>query len=311
MGHLPVMLSEVVYYLGDVRDGVIIDGTLGQGGHSEAILTELPETVTVVGTDRDAAAVSAASHRLSRFESRFKGVHCSYSDSHVWGPICDGKPVRGFLVDLGLSSVQLDDLNRGFSFSDSTLDMRFDTSQPSPSAADLVNTLPEQDLANLIYRFGEEKASRRIARAIVRRRNRQLFSSAVDLSQVVAGSYPSRHLKIHPATRTFQALRIAVNRELEIVHEGLEAAQKWLTSGGRLIAISFHSLEDRIVKQFLKDRSGRCLCPPGLPVCACNNRPVFNILTRQPVTASTSEIELNPRSRSAKLRCAERVDIKE
>jgi len=308
MGHLPVMLKEVLVYLAEMQNCTIIDGTLGQGGHSKALLDTTDESVTIMGIDRDPTAVHASMQKLESYGDRFIPVHASYGDPEQWKPALPDKPVMGFLLDLGLSSVQLELIGRGFSYTDHySLDMRFDESSNILSAADLVNSLPEKDLADLIYEFGEERASRKIARAIVRRRELEPFKNAQDLAKVVTGSYPSHQLKIHPATRTFQALRIAVNNELVILRTGLQAAEDILADKGRLVTISFHSLEDRIIKKYLKDRSGQCICPPGLPICNCNNPQIFRSLTRGPVIPQTEELELNPRSRSAKLRCAERV----
>lgn len=308
MGHLPVMREKVLYYLKDIQEGTVIDGTLGQGGHAEALLKATPASVKVLGLDRDPGAVKAAGRRLARFGGRFTGVHANYADADRWKPHIPGHPVAGFLMDLGLSSVQLETRGRGFSFNDTeSLDMRFDPTDPIETAADIVNRWPEEKLADVIYRYGEEKASRRIARTLVRRREKTLFCTARDLADVVAASIPGKHAKIHPATRTFQALRIAVNGELTHLETGLEIAESVLDPGGRLAVIAFHSLEDRIVKQFLISRSGQCTCPPGLPVCICNPRAVFRILTRHPDYPDDAETETNPRSRSARLRCAERL----
>ncbi|MCD4652871.1 16S rRNA (cytosine(1402)-N(4))-methyltransferase RsmH, partial [bacterium] len=275
---------------------------------SKAILENTPGSVSVVGIARYHTALKAASNFLRGYGKRSIAVHSSYRDVNRWKPLLPDKSVIGFLLDLGLSSVQLELTGRGFSYSDTkSLDMRFDRSASSSTAADLVNTLPETELANLIFQYGEERASRKIARAIVGRRKTSLFCNAYDLARVVSASYPSRHLKIHPATRTFQALRIAVNNELEILEKGLLAAENTLSNAGRLITISFHSLEDRIIKNYLKNRSGRCTCPPALPVCTCNSIQSFRNLTRRPVVPQPEELDNNPRSRSAKLRCAERV----
>jgi 16S rRNA (cytosine1402-N4)-methyltransferase len=218
----------------------------------------------------------------------------------------------GVLFDLGVSSMQLDRAERGFSFrAEGPLDMRMDPAA-ARSAADLVNTLPEQELANLLFTYGEERHARRIARAIGDRRRQAPFATTSDLAAVVAGASPGGHAGrpggIHPATRTFQALRIAVNDELAGLREALPQALDALGAGGRLMVISFHSLEDRVVKQFFQAQSGRCVCPPGLPVCRCGAQARLRILTKKPVVASDAEQRANPRSRSAKLRAAEKLD---
>ncbi|MBN1878961.1 16S rRNA (cytosine(1402)-N(4))-methyltransferase RsmH [bacterium] len=307
MEHLPVMVDEVLLYLGHIQDGLIIDGTLGSGGHSEAILSATPDSVTVVGIDRDAAAVQAASARLSVFRSRFIAIHGNYCNWTGWKDRLPKHPVMGILLDLGLSSTQLESPGRGFSFRDrESLDMRFDMTLDIPTGADLVNSLSEQELADIIYRYGEDRSSRRIARAIVRRRSGDRFETALDLSNTIAQLFHGSS-QIHPATRTFQALRIAVNSELDHLQTGLETAHSVLAETGRLVVISYHSLEDRIVKRFFIKYSGKCICPDTLPVCQCNRTAGFQILTRRPLMAKEGEVRNNPRSRSAKLRCAERL----
>lgn len=307
MVHLPVMLETVRFYLDPIDNGVIIDGTLGGGGHAEALLTGTPETVYVAGIDRDESAVRRASSRLSSFGSRFRAIHGNYGDPGSWNDLLPEGPIMGFLLDLGLSSIQLETAGRGFSFHDSlSLDMRFDTSESIPTAADLVNTLSENDLADIIYRYGEETASRKIARTIVKYRKITAFTTGQDLWKVVLQAVPATG-SVDPATRTFQALRIAVNRELDYLEKGLTTAESLLSDKGRLVVISYHSLEDRVVKTFMRERSGKCICPPGFPECRCGKNKVFTILTRKPAVPDSQEIRNNPRSRSAKLRCAERI----
>jgi 16S rRNA (cytosine1402-N4)-methyltransferase len=306
--HRPVMLDQVRLFFSDVAIGIIIDGTLGFGGHAEAILSVTPDSVVLIGVDRDLDAVRAASANLKAYQSRFTAVHGNYSDISTWKhAIPSGIPVKGFLLDLGLSSPQLDGSGRGFSFRDSrSLDMRFDTTESCMTAADIVNNVSETELADLIFRYGEEKSSRRIARAIVNRRVRKSFSDAADLRQVILSVCSSRS-QTDPSTRTFQALRIAVNNELNNVEMGLKTATKTLSEGGLLSVISYHSLEDRIVKTFFQQNSAACLCPSGLPVCQCNRQPFLQTLTRKPEKPSSDEIRENPRSRSAKMRCAVRI----
>ncbi|HPQ40289.1 MAG TPA: 16S rRNA (cytosine(1402)-N(4))-methyltransferase RsmH [bacterium] len=308
MDHLPVMRENVLFYLRDFREGTIIDGTVGLGGHTEALLEATPAAIHVLGIDRDLEALTASRRRLRDFGDRFTAVQASYADIDTWKSLISRKPVIGFLMDLGLSSVQMDTPGRGFSFNDPVaLDMRFDTRGAGETAADIVNEWSEEMLADIIYRFGEDKASRRIARAIVRRRATAPFQSAADLAAVVAGAVPGKPQKIHPATRTFQALRIAVNGELDHLEKGLKAGEMVLDPGGHLVIIAFHSLEDRMVKRFFIRRSGVCTCPPGLPVCVCRPRAAFRILTRHPETPKDAEVSNNPRARSARLRCAERL----
>ncbi len=308
--HVPVLIGEVLAALEPARGGLFVDCTLGMGGHSEALL-EMSSAVRLVGIDRDGEALALARERLSRFGERFRAVHADYREiASVVAAEANGEPVAGVLADLGVSSYQLDEAERGFSFShEAPLDMRMDRSE-GETAADLVNRLAERDLADLIYEFGEERASRRIARAICRARERRPIATTTELGEIVAraSGIPRHKQRIHPATRTFQALRIAVNRELEGLDRFLDdAVAKLEAPGGRIAIISFHSLEDRIVKRRFNALSGQCSCPPGFPVCVCGARQIIRPLTRKPVVASERELETNPRARSAKLRAAERV----
>ena len=301
-----MLLGEVLQALEPARGGLFVDCTLGMGGHAEAML-EASEAVRVVGLDRDAESLALASERLARFGGRFRAVHSDYRDLDE---VLGGETAAGILADLGVSSHQLDEASRGFSFArEAPLDMRMDRST-GETAADLVERLSERDLADLIYEYGEEHRSRRIARAICREREREPIRTTTRLADVVAraSGIPRHKQRIHPATRTFQALRIAVNRELEGLDRVLERAVGALEApGGRIAIISFHSLEDRIVKQTFNALSGQCSCPPGLPVCMCGARRLVRVLTRKPVVASEQEVDANPRARSAKLRAAERV----
>ena len=301
-----MLLGEVLQALEPARGGLFVDCTLGMGGHAEAML-EASEAVRVVGLDRDAESLALASERLARFGGRFRAVHSDYRDLDE---VLGGETAAGILADLGVSSHQLDEAGRGFSFArEAPLDMRMDRST-GETAADLVERLSERDLADLIYEYGEEHRSRRIARAICREREREPIRTTTRLADVVAraSGIPRHKQRIHPATRTFQALRIAVNRELEGLDQFLERAVNVLEApGGRVAIISFHSLEDRIVKQTFNALSGQCSCPPGLPVCMCGARRLVRVLTRKPVVASEQEVDANPRARSAKLRAAERI----
>lgn len=311
--HIPVLLDETLEGL-RVRAGKsYIDGTLGAGGHSSAILASA-DGVLVLGLDVDPTALGLAGERLKTYvdEGRARLVRSNFSNLDKVAEQEGFSPAAGVLLDLGVSSMQIDTPERGFSFrSEGPLDMRLDPSGPV-SAADLVNTLPEQELADLIYKYGEEPASRRIARRIVEARDRERIATTGALEAIVFGAAGGRSAgrtrhAIHPATKTFQALRIAVNRELEVLEEGLAAAVRVLEPGGRLAVISFHSLEDRIVKLFMRQEQKGCICPPELPVCRCGREPTLKVINSKPLEASKEEAERNSRSRSAKLRVAERV----
>jgi 16S rRNA (cytosine1402-N4)-methyltransferase len=303
LAHAPVLLHEVVDYLAVQPGGRYVDCTTGAGGHASAILEAASPGGLLLGLDADPVALSVAAQNLAAFG---ESVHLVESNFRDLGRACRRNnfvPVHGVLFDLGMSSMQLAD-ERGFSFQvEAPLDMRFNPSQ-ALTAGDIVNHYSEQDLADVIWRFGEEAASRRIARAIVRARPVQTTS---DLAGVVSRAAGGPRRRIHPATRTFQALRIAVNDELGALRDGLEQAVDVLGNGGRLVVISFHSLEDRIVKQFLQRESRDCICPPEQPTCICGHRASLRLVTRRTVTASPEEVAANPRSRSARLRAAEKL----
>jgi len=307
--HRPVLLRETLELLQPEHGGLFIDGTLGLGGHSEAIL-ESSDEARVIGIDRDREALRFAVERLARFGQRFRGVHADFREMARVAAEMDAKEVRGILVDLGVSSLQFDAADRGFSFRhDAPLDMRMDAGSDEETAAELLAHLSEEEIARIIFEYGEERRSRRIAKWIVERRERgEPVRRTRELAELVAravGWRKSEH--IHPATRTFQALRIAVNRELEGLGEFVERAIDLLETGGRFVAISFHSLEDRIMKQRLRRLSGHCECPPRVPVCVCGARRVVEILTRRPITPGEIEIKENPRARSAKLRACRKL----
>lgn len=286
--HLPVLLAEVLELLQPHSGGRYVDCTLGAGGHAEAVLQASSPDGVLLGIDADPEALRLAAARLSQFGPRARLVHGNYRDLGALMAQAGFGAVDGILLDLGVSSMQLDQPARGFSFQqEGPLDMRLDPGQGAP-AAELVNTLPERELADLIFRYGEERLSRRIARAIVARRTRQRFETTTDLARVVAASTPGRG-RIHPATRTFQALRIAVNDELQGLTAALPAAAAALAPGGRLAVIAFHSMEDRIVKQFVRQEGQ------------------LHAVTKKPVAPSAAEAAANPRSRSAKLRVAEKL----
>ncbi len=307
--HRPVLLQETIALLLPERGGLFIDGTLGLGGHSEAIL-EASDEARVIGIDRDREALSFATQRLARFGPRFQGVHANFREMGRVAAEMGLEAVRGILVDLGVSSLQFDAAERGFSFrQDAPLDMRMDAGSDEETAADLLAHLSEEEIARIIYEYGEERRSRRIARWIVERRERgEPIKRTRELAELVARAVGHRKTEhIHPATRTFQALRIAVNNELEGLGEFVENAVDLLEPDGRFVAISFHSLEDRIMKQTLRRLGGHCECPPRVPVCSCGARRAVEILTRRPLVPSEIEIEENPRARSAKLRACRKL----
>jgi 16S rRNA (cytosine1402-N4)-methyltransferase len=307
--HRPVLLAQTVELLGAERGGLFIDGTLGLGGHSEAILEASAES-RVIGIDRDRAALELASRRLARFGTRFRGVHANFREITQVAREANESAVRGVLVDLGVSSLQFDTGERGFSFrQDAPLDMRMDAGGDEETAAELLAHLPEEEIARIIYEYGEERRSRRISRWIVERRERgEPVERTKELADLVARVVGHRKTdKVHPATRTFQALRIAVNRELEGLGEFVEEAIDLLQPEGRFVVISFHSLEDRIMKQTLRRLSGQCVCGPRVPVCACGARRAVEILTRRPLVPGEEEVSENPRARSAKLRACRKL----
>lgn len=305
-GHIPVLLAEVLEGLAIKPGGCYLDATIGGGGHAAAILEASAPNGRLLGLDRDPDAVVKATERLQPFGNRVQVAHASYVQlgeviQHTGFP-----PLDGALFDLGFSSWQVNDPARGFAFrADGPLDMRFDPTADTLTASDIVNRWPESELANIIYRYGEETRSRRIAQAIVSAR--PIHSTAHLADVILAAVGRPRKARIHPATRTFQALRIAVNRELEALEQALPQAVAALSPGGRLAVIAFHSLEDRIVKQFFRQEARGCICPPGSPVCTCDYEPSLRILTRKPVIPTSEEIVGNPRSRSAKLRIAEKL----
>jgi len=259
----------------------------------------------LLGLDRDPEAADRAGRRLHGFGNRARVVCASYVELLAVAQHEGFLPLDGILFDLGYSSWQIDNPDRGFAFSkDGPLDMRFDPAGDEPTAADLLNQLPEQELVTLLRDYGEEPRSRQIARAIVKARP---FATTSELARAIVDAVGGRSGPIHPATRTFQALRIAVNRELEAVGRVLPDALEALKPGGRLAAITFHSLEDRIVKRFLRQESRDCICPPELPICQCDHKRSLKVLTRKPLTPTAAEVERNPRSRSAKLRVAEKI----
>ncbi len=301
--HLSVLPGEVIELLNPVDGNLYIDGTLGGGGHAALILEKAP-AARLIGFDRDPAALVAAAARLAPHGDRVQLVHGNFSDVADKLACLGVAALDGFILDLGVSSHQLDTRERGFSFQqDAPLDMRMDTTC-GDTAADLVNNLPEQELERIIGNFGEERWSKRIASFIVTARTESPIVTTFRLVDIIKGAVPKAKWdeRIHPATRTFQALRIAVNAELASLESGMRDALELLNPGGRAVIISFHSLEDRIVKHIFREYAEGCTCPRQLPLCVCGRKPRVKILTGRPVTATGREIDENPRARSAKLR---------
>lgn len=307
--HRPVLLPEALAYLQVRPGGRYIDATFGGGGHTRAILEASQLDGTVLALDADRKAISRAIELGERYPGRLTIRHANFAEIGAVAREAGFRQVDGVLLDLGLSSFQLASPERGFSFrSTGPLDMRFNQSAAGPTAADIVNTYAERDLAQLLFDYGEEPKARRIARAIVAAREAGRIETTAQLAALVERAAGGRRGQpIHPATRTFQALRIAVNRELDVLQDALQRALDLLMPGGRLVVISFHSLEDRIVKTFFRARARGCVCPPEVPVCICNHQPELRILTPKPIRPSEEEQALNPRSRSALLRAAERL----
>jgi 16S rRNA (cytosine1402-N4)-methyltransferase len=305
--HVPVMPDEVLRYVVPSRpDGLHVDATLGEGGHSELFLEQYP-SLRVIGIDADATMIDRARRRLSRFEGRFSVVH-SWYDSFFESYAAEERPVS-VLFDLGVSSYHLDAAERGFSFrAEEPIDMRLMGGEQT-SAADLVHEMRESELADIIYHYGDERYSRRIARAIVTARGQGRIETSAALAEIVFRAVPPqyRHGRIHPATRTFQALRVAVNDELDRLRRAVAAAFARLEIGGTLGVISFHSHEDRIVKRFLREKQKACTCPPEEPMCICGGEPACEVLTKKPISPADDEVARNARSRSARFRAGKKI----
>ncbi len=307
--HAPVLPGETLALLAPRAGDVVVDATLGPGGHAEALLEAIGPEGRLFGIDRDPLALALAARRLERFGSAFVPIA---GDHRHLAPLLEragAGPLDRVLFDLGISSAQLDDPSRGFSFAaDGPLDMRIDRSS-GPTAADLLALSSEDELARILWSHGEERRSRAIARAIVREREREPLRGTRQLAQLVqrVAGPAARRERIHPATRTFQALRIAVNGELEQLGATLEAAVSLLVPGGRIAVIAFHSLEDRIVKHRFRELAHRCTCPPGLPACGCGRIDLLRVVTPRPIRPAPDELERNPRSRSARLRVGQRL----
>ena len=306
--HVTVLLEETVNAVVTNPTGIYVDCTLGGTGHSRQVLSKLGAKGKLVGFDQDALAIRHAKEifgedeRVTLVNRNFEALEETLKELELL-------PVNGILFDLGVSSPQLDEAERGFSYmQDAPLDMRMDPSS-SLTAQEIVNTWTEEDLAQLIWKYGEEKWSKRIAKFIVQARNERSLETTGELVQAIKAAVPAavRRSGPHPAKRTFQAIRIVVNDELGVLDRVLDQALRCLDTGGRLAVITFHSLEDRIVKDRMKSWLGRCTCPPELPICRCNARAVAKVLTRKPILPTAAEVEENPRSRSAKLRVAEKI----
>ncbi len=306
--HIPIMLDQVIEGLKIKEDGIYVDGTLGGGGHSIEIVKRLRDG-QLIGIDQDINALNKAEEVLGQYLDKVTMVKNNYENIDEILEDLNIDKVDGILMDIGVSSHQFDEISRGFSHNqDAPLDMRMDTSQDI-SAWDIVNKYSMEDLNNIIFNYGEERWAKRIAEFIVNERSQKPIDTTLDLVSVIKKAIPKkvRMEGPHPAKRTFQAIRIEVNRELEVLHKSIDRMVAHLKPGGRLAIITFHSLEDRIVKEAFRDLFKDCICPPHLPQCACNKEREIEIITRKPMVATEEEIRHNPRSRSAKLRIAEKL----
>ena len=307
--HRPVLLDECIEALNIRPEGVYLDGTLGRAGHSREIARRLSGSGRLICVDRDQAALDAARERLGEWMDRVTLVHSNFDRVSEILDELGLAGVDGMLFDLGVSSPQLDDGSRGFSYmADAPLDMRMDRSE-GLTAADVVNTWPQEELRRILFQYGEERYAPLIAAAIVRRREERPIETTLELVDIIKGAMPARALKEkqHPAKRSFQAIRIAVNDELSSVDRMIQGAVPKLNKGGRLAVITFHSLEDRIVKTGFAAFARGCICPPDFPVCVCGRTPDIKLVNKKPILPSQQEIEENPRARSAKLRVAEKL----
>ena len=310
--HEPVMLQEVLDTLQLAPGAVVCDCTLGGAGHSVHMARAVGAEGLLIGIDQDDMALAAASDRLDREAPRTPHRLLKGNFGDLDELLCSAEVpgVDGILFDLGVSSPQLDIPGRGFSYhEDAPLDMRMDPGNNPLNAAEVINTYTEADLARILRVYGEEKFASQIAREICRRRQKEPIRTTGELVDAIKAAIPAaaRRHGHHPARKSFQAIRIEVNHELEVLERGLEAAVRWLNPGGRMCVISYHSLEDRIVKRLFQEMSRGCTCPPDIPVCVCGNVPVLDVITRKPLVASAEEVEGNPRARSAKIRVAQRI----
>jgi len=306
--HIPIMLNEVINGLNIKENGIYVDGTIGGAGHSIEIVKRL-KSGRLIGIDQDTDAIAKASEVLRDYKDKVQIVHDNFSNIKGVLNSLNIEKIDGILLDLGVSSYQLDEEERGFSYNkDAHLDMRMDMSKPF-SAWDVVNKYSEKELENILWSYGEERWAKRIAQFIVEERKLYPINTTLDLVTVIKKAIPkgARASGHHPAKKSFQAIRIEVNKELEILKDAIVDATKLLNPGGRICIITFHSLEDRIVKDTFKELNQSCICPPEIPVCVCNKKKELNIITRKPIEPSIEEINSNQRSRSAKLRIGERV----
>ena len=306
--HVSVLLDECIHALNIKPDGIYVDGTLGGAGHSSQIAARLT-TGRLIGIDRDPKALKAAGERLAPFGDRVTLVHSNFSQLDEVLDNLGFEGVDGILLDLGVSSPQLDEAERGFSYmADAPLDMRMN-SEDSLTAFEVVNTWPKEELRRILYEYGEERYAPQIAAAIDRRREEKPIETTLELVDIIRSAMPAAALreKQHPAKRSFQAIRIAVNDELGAVGRVLEVAVPKLNRGGRLAIITFHSLEDRLVKNGMASNAKGCTCPPSFPVCVCGNKPKVKLISKKPIVSGSEELERNPRARSAKLRVCEKL----
>ncbi len=306
--HKSVLLDECIDALAIKPEGIYLDGTLGGAGHSLEIVSRLT-TGRLIGVDRDRVALAAAQERLKDYLPRVTFVHSNFSELDRILEELQIPAVDGMLFDLGVSSPQLDDALRGFSYmADAPLDMRMDRDDPL-TAGEIVNRWPQEELRRILYEYGEERYAPQIAAAIVRSREKKPIETTLELVDIIRSAMPPQALreKQHPAKRSFQAIRIAVNDELTSVSKMMQAAIRRLKPGGRLAVITFHSLEDRIVKSEMQQAARGCTCPPEFPVCVCGKKPQIRLVTRKPIVSGAKELEENPRARSAKLRVAEKL----
>ena len=302
--HIPVMVPEILKYLEVSSGGRYIDCTLGEGGHTKSLLEASNPGGEVLGIDADHEAIEVSKNRLEEYGERFIYDNSNFKNIKKIAMKSKFVPCHGILFDLGVSSLQLDKESRGFSFRrKAPLDMRFSINQ-TLTAKDVLNTFSESEISDILYQYGEERQSRKIAKLIIE--NRPL-SNADELSDLIKKNIRQTNYKINPSTKTFQALRIYINEELNSLSQALEQSLEILGVGGRMAVISYHSLEDRIVKNFFKKESKYCICPPNIPECDCGHFPKLKIITKKPVSPSQSEIDANKRSRSAKLRVVERI----
>ena len=306
--HISVLLEETIENLNIRPDGIYVDGTLGGGGHSYHIAKELSESGRLIGIDQDDAAIAAAGQRLSAFEERVTIVRSNYKDADKALKELSISGVDGIVLDLGVSSYQLDTLERGFSYKyDTALDMRMDRRQ-ALTAKDIVNTYSQQELSRIIRDYGEDKFAQNIAKHIVAAREKEPIETTGQLNEIIKAAIPAK-MRVtggHPSKKTFQAIRIACNRELEVLEDSLDMMIDLLNPGGRLCIITFHSLEDRIVKSAFKRNENPCTCPPEFPVCVCGKKSKGKVITRKPILPGAEEMEENKRAKSAKLRVFEK-----